>query len=113
MRDDMLDLVLTKSRSMLVPWFLMASYLYYQRDHSLLSDARYDQLCRDLDAEWPAHRHRYAVDRAGLSAGTAYAMRVEDYPPIVVNAACHLAGLPTGPVHTLAEHRAAQMGDLL
>lgn len=93
--DGILDTVLAKSRNMLVPYYLMASYLYYHRDVSLLSDARYDLLCKELDAEWEtvAHRHKGVIDRSQLKAGTGFALPADLYPSLAVHGACHLAGI--------------------
>lgn len=94
--DGILDAVLVKSRNMLVPYFLMSSWLYYHADTSLLTDERYDRLCKELDAEWDSieHMHKGVIDRASLAAGTAFSLPDEAYPTIVVVAACHLAGIP-------------------
>lgn len=93
--DGILDRVLLKSRHMLVPYFLMASYLYYKRDVSLLSDARFDKLCTELDAEWDdvEHRHKHLIDRDALKAGTGF--QIADYPNMIIGAACQLAGIPS------------------
>lgn len=78
--------------NMMVPWFLMASYAYYQLDVSLLTDAAYDELARNLDARWDEieHRHKHVIDRASLAAGTAFGLDRDAYPPMVVGAVTHL-----------------------
>lgn len=77
--------------NMLVPWFLMASYLYYIEDVSILSDTLYDRLCNMLDQQWDSieHFHKHLVPRADLSAGTGFA--ITDYPERVRGAALRLA----------------------
>jgi hypothetical protein len=40
--------VLMSGPNMLVPWYLMLSYLYYVRETSLVSDHTYDRICKDL-----------------------------------------------------------------
>ena len=75
----------------MVPWYLMTSWLYYQRDISLLPDEEYDQLCKKLlrDFDRIEHPHKHFVDREGLSAGTGYAIQV--YPERAVQSASLLA----------------------
>lgn len=94
--DGILDTVLAKSRNMLVPWFLMASYTYYCRDHSLLTDARFDRLTKELLEELPhlTHRHLDLIDPQALQAGSGYHLAETDYPLMVIGAACHLARIP-------------------
>lgn len=41
----------------LVTFYLMASYLYYQCEVSLMSDTEYDKICVRLDAEWEEITH--------------------------------------------------------
>lgn len=69
--------------------FLMASYLYYIRFQSPMSDAEFDKLTRDLKECWDdfEHRHKYLVTREDLNAGTLFALSEEDYPLIVKGAA--------------------------
>ncbi len=76
---------------MLVPWYLMASYLYYCCDRSLLSDACYDELCRRLALRWRGikHPHKSHVNYADLAAGTCL-KSYEEYPGIVRGAATAL-----------------------
>lgn len=66
----------------LVPYYLMASYLYYIRDMSLLSDTEYDKLCIRLDKEWDnlEHAHKYLIDRESLSSTTGFT--IKNYPII-------------------------------
>lgn len=78
----------------LVPFYLMASFLYYHREISLFSDRDYDLLCKRLKSRWnslPHHRHKRIIDRSALSAGTGYYIRVEEYPYITQSAALQLA----------------------
>jgi NAD-dependent DNA ligase len=77
----------------LVTFYLMASYLYYHHDVSLMEDAEYDKICQRLAREWDQveHTHKWCVERAALTAGTGFQMRREDYPTITINAAIQLA----------------------
>lgn len=65
-----------------VAWWLMASYLYYHCDVSILSDAYFDDLSEWLDRSWGDidHFHKHLIDREALSAGTAFYLREDDYP---------------------------------
>lgn len=67
---------------MLVPWYLMASFLYYCRDEIVISDALYDEICGALDREWDEidHPHKKLVRRSILSAGTGNHLRENRYP---------------------------------
>ena len=74
---------------MLVPYYLMFSYAYYQENESLISDAEYDQICQDLITNWNdiTHWHKRLLNLESLKAGTGYDIR---YPERVVNAALAL-----------------------
>lgn len=92
--DGMLDFVLSKSANSAIPWYLLTSYLYYQRDVSLLSDARYDLLCNQLHSTFDelTHMHKHLIDKDSLKAGTGF--QISEYPLMVIGAACHLAKIP-------------------
>ena len=80
----------------LVPCYLMASYLYYHRNVSLMSDADYDKLCEALFILWNepevrTHQHRHLVKRDALAAGTGYYIPENRYPLRVRGAAFNLA----------------------
>jgi len=79
---------------MLVPHYLIHSYLYYELDTAVISDCFYEEICRWLQREWPrvAHRHKDLIDFGSLAAGTGYYLK--DYPGLVEGAAKDL-------VHTL------------
>lgn len=75
----------------MVPWYLLTSWLYYERDISLLPDDDYDKLCKKLLTEWSSieHPHKQFVDYEGLSAGTGFA--ISHYPEITQHGASRLA----------------------
>lgn len=85
--------LIAENRNLLVPWYLMLSFLYYLRDVSVVSDALYDDICRRLDAEWDlvVHIHKSLIDRTALKAGTCFHLRERDYPTRVRSAAMRLA----------------------
>lgn len=68
------------NRNMLVPYYLMLSWLYYERDEIIVGDDLYGVICTRLDAEWDAieHWHKHLVDRSSLAAGTGYYLTVPD-----------------------------------
>ena len=67
-------------KNLLVPYYLMNSYLYYKEDKSVLLDSEFDLLCKRLDAEWDSidHYHKDLIDRDDLSAGTGFG--ISNYP---------------------------------
>ena len=77
------------NKNMLVPYYLMFSYAYYQENESLISDAEYDQICQDLITNWNdiTHWHKPLLNLESLKAGTGYDIK---YPERVVNAALAL-----------------------
>ena len=112
--DGMLDVTLAKSPHAAIPWWLMASFAYYLLDDPILSDARNDALCASILDGWAdlTHPHKYAVDKASLTAGTAFGMKPTDYPPRVLWGLQHLTQRRF-PIHTYAEHLAAQAESVL
>jgi len=82
-----------KSENLLVPWYLMASYLYYLKDISLLQDHEYDLVCKEIFERWDKidHQHKELISKEDLKAGTGFSLREEDYPSITKNAALHEA----------------------
>ena len=74
-------------RNMLVPFYLMSSYLYYKKDKNVYRDDQYDAICRRLHEEWDnvEHWHKELVDRKTLTAGTGY--QISEYPSRVKFAA--------------------------
>lgn len=80
--DGMSRAVEAKTVSGLVPWYLMASVMYYHMDAPILSDARYDEIARTLDERWDEveHEHKKLIDRDSLKTGSLFALKLEDYP---------------------------------
>ena len=77
------------NKNMLVPYYLMFSYAYYQENESLIPDAEYDQICQDLITNWNdiTHWHKRLLNLESLKAGTGYDIK---YPNRVVSAALSL-----------------------
>ena len=81
--------VYDKNSNMLVPYYLMYSYLYYEKDISLVPDTEYDIICKRLYNEWNEveHLHKHLVEKETLLAGTGYSLK---YPEMVKGAAIAL-----------------------
>ena len=62
---------------MLVPYYLMHSYLYYEMNEPIISDTEYDELCRELKEKWDSveHFHKHLIDVQSLGAGTGYQLK--------------------------------------
>lgn len=71
----------------LVNVWAMASYAYYERDISLISDSDYDWICKTLlgNLDQIDHQHSYLLDDESLKAGTAY--HIKDWPGMVIGGA--------------------------
>lgn len=78
--------------NLLVPWYLLASYLYYHRDVSIISDGLFDWICQELDRMWGIieHQHKYLIDQGHLTAGTGYALPFQIFPGRIIGAADQL-----------------------
>ena len=60
--------------NMLIPYYLMFSYLYYEKDISLIADTEFDLLCKNLLEKYDGlkHMHKHLVNKESLTAGTGY-----------------------------------------
>ena len=60
--------------NMLVPYYLMLSYLYYEKNISLIEDTEFDNLCQTLLEKYDSveHMHKHLVSKESLTAGTGY-----------------------------------------
>ena len=63
-----------KNPNMLVPYYLMLSYLYYEKNISLIEDTEFDNLCQTLLEKYDSveHMHKHLVSKESLTAGTGY-----------------------------------------
>lgn len=79
--------------NLMVPWLLMASYLYYHENESLFSDEYYDALSKELLLKWDEveHRHKHLITKEDLMAGSLYKLKELDYPSMCRGAALYLA----------------------
>lgn len=64
--------------------YLMCSYAYYKLDKNLISDHEFDQLGKDILANYDniEHMHKHLVTKEMLNAGTY----LGDYPTMVRSA---------------------------
>lgn len=85
-QDDILDLQCLDSidhnHNLMVPWYLMASYAYYEQDAPILSDSMFDKLAQKILKNWEKieHLHKEYLNVEMLKAGTyigEYPSRVE------------------------------------
>lgn len=87
--DSVVEETLTRVPNAIPAWILMASYLYYIKSFSILSDAYYDRLCKRLleSYETIVHRHKLLITISDLAAGSLYSLAEEEYPSITKEAA--------------------------
>ena len=59
---------------MLIPYYLMFSYLYYEKNISLIDDAEFDEMCKTLleKLDTLTHMHKHLIKKESLTAGTGY-----------------------------------------
>ena len=74
--------------NLLVPFYLINSYLYYQMDTNVIHDSDYDKICQRLDREWDliSHPHKFLIKRDDLSMTTCLT-NYEAFPNIIKGAA--------------------------
>lgn len=75
--------------NMMVPWYLMASYAYYEQDQPILSDGLFDGLAKRMLECWDDidHLHKELITQEDLQAGT---LLTRDFPERVKGAVKHL-----------------------
>lgn len=69
--------------SMMIPWYLMASYAYYVEDDPILSDGLFDALAKRMLECWNSleHFHKHLITEDDLKAGT---LLNRDFPSRVI-----------------------------
>ena len=82
MLDDHAAKIFAKNINMMVPWYLMASYAYYNQDDAIFSDGFFDEMGKTMLACWDdiEHFHKEHITVDDLQAGTflgEYPTRVE------------------------------------
>ena len=60
--------------SLLIPHYLIHSYLYYRLDVNMLEDSEYDELARRVFNEWDGldHLHKFLIHKDALLSGGSY-----------------------------------------
>lgn len=74
-----------KNKNSCISWWMSASYAYYARYESLLSDEAYDKMSKYILDNYDSleHEHKHLITKEMLSAGTAYNLKEYDYPMVV------------------------------
>ena len=75
--------------NMLIPYYLMFSYLYYEKNISLIDDGEFDKMCKTLLEKYDdlEHMHKHLVTKGDLTAGTGYGIK---YTEMIKNSAMTL-----------------------
>lgn len=89
--DDMLMIRVENGEASPVAWWLMASYLYYRHDISLLKDETFDWLGHWIKDNWTAIKH--PNKRLIKKSATFTGYYVKNYPIRVQSAAWQMAEL--------------------
>ena len=63
-----------QNENMSIPYYLMFSYLYYEKNISLIDDAEFDGMCKTLldKLDTLTHMHKHLIKKESLTAGTGY-----------------------------------------
>ena len=69
-----MDRVWKQNPNMLIPYYLMFSYLYYEKNISLIEDGEFDDMCKTLLEKLDSltHMHKHLIKKESLTAGTGY-----------------------------------------
>lgn len=72
MLDNRAAELFAKNINMMVPWYLMASYAYYEQSDPILSDSFFDEMGKTMLAVWDdiEHFHKDLISIEDLKAGT-------------------------------------------
>lgn len=78
------DEKISSSLDMALPYYLMASYAYYEESDPIFSDDYYDNLAKKILDNWDniQHYHKNLLNKDMLKAGTF----IGEYPSIVKDA---------------------------
>lgn len=73
---------------MVVPFYLMASYAYYEEDDPIVDDAFYDNMAKTLMEHWDniTHPHKEYINFDDLEAGSF----LGKYPQLTIGALNHV-----------------------
>ena len=83
-----------QSKAASIYWWVVASFAYYQRDVSLLSDPTFDRLSKDiLDNNIKHSLLSHLISESDLRAGSGYAIPSYEYPLFIVRDAENLISI--------------------
>lgn len=79
--------IISRNKHMSVPYYLMASYAYYELDDPIFSDSYYDELAKFILQNYDTieHYHKHLISTDDLEAGSY----LGTYPGIVKSALHH------------------------
>jgi|SaaInlStandDraft_1057018.scaffolds.fasta_scaffold78736_2 hypothetical protein len=75
-KDQSVDLtcleIIDENPNMMIPWYLLSAYAYYEEDDPILSDRMFDRLSQDILKRWDTidHYHKEFLTKGDLEAGT-------------------------------------------
>ena len=77
-----------ENKDMMVPWYLMASYAYYEESDPIFTDFYYDSIARRMIDEWKNinHFHKHLISLDDWNEGCY----IGEYPKRIINALKHL-----------------------
>ena len=80
--------IISHSKHMAVPYYLMASYAYYEQADPIFSDAYYDELANFILDNYDTidHYHKHLISKDDLEAGSY----LGSYPSKVIGGLGHL-----------------------
>lgn len=72
MLDEHASNLFAKNINMMVPWYLMASYAYYEQSDPIFTDTFFDEMGKTMLAVWDdiEHFHKELISEDDLTAGT-------------------------------------------
>lgn len=91
MHDTKCKELIDKNKNLLVPWYLMAAFMYETEDDPIISDHVWDEICVRLMNEWDdiEHFHKHLIEKDSLESGTASYLK--ELPNRIINAAKSLS----------------------
>ena len=80
--------IISRNKHMAVPYYLMASYAYYEQDDPIFSDSYYDELAKFILKNYDTidHYHKHLISTDDLEAGSY----LGTYPGKVIGGLGHL-----------------------
>ena len=90
--DKICKVFVDSNINLIVPWYLMSSYMYYIQFDPIISDAMYDELAVKFLKNYDTikHRHKKLVTYGDLRAGS---LLLAKYPTVIVREAIALANM--------------------